>query len=250
MTETTDIPVITVDGPSGTGKGTLCGILASWLGWHLLDSGALYRIVAAGAMKHSLDFADKEALAELALRLDVAFSPPRPGQDVEVFFEGEEVSHRIRNEECGHFASLVAAYPEVRAALLQRQRDFREMPGLIADGRDMGTVVFPDANLKFYLGASPEIRAKRRYEQLKEKGIGVNLAQLSADIAERDARDSEREQYPRSGQRMMQSLSIPVTSPSRKWWQRVSQIAYVRLSFADVTYSDLTALLAFKKARN
>ncbi len=186
------MPVITVDGPSGTGKGTLCGILASWLAWHLLDSGALYRIVAVGALKHSIKQEDEAALGELARSLDVSFSSPRPGQDVEVLFEGEEVSHKIRNEDCGRYASIVATYPQVREALLERQRGFRQAPGLIADGRDMGTVVFPDAELKFYLTASPDERAKRRYKQLKGQGIGVNLAQLSADIAERDARDSER----------------------------------------------------------
>ncbi len=232
MIDSSDIPVITVDGPSGTGKGTLCGILASWLDWHLLDSGALYRIVAAGAMKHKLDFADESALAKLALTLDVNFSAPRPGQDVAVYFEGEEVSHLIRNEECGHFASLVAAYPEVRVSLLQRQRDFQQPPGLIADGRDMGTVVFPDAKLKFYLGASAEIRAKRRYEQLKEKGIDVNLAQLSADIAERDARDSERAVSPLRPA----DDAILVDTSDITIQQVVAQVAeQVRLSFAHVS---------------
>ena len=188
--------VIAIDGPSGTGKGTLCGILASWLGWHLLDSGALYRIVATGAMKHNIHWDDEKALAELALSLDVSFSAARPGEDVEVYYEGEEVSPKIRNEDCGRHASIVAAYPGVRQALFERQRNFRQPPGLIADGRDMGTVVFSDAELKIYLTANAEVRAQRRYKQLNQQGIGVNLAQLSADIAERDVRDSERKTSP------------------------------------------------------
>ena len=191
-----DIPVITVDGPSGTGKGTLCGILAHRLGWHLLDSGALYRIIATGAMKHGIHWDDETALAELALNMDVEFSVLDAGQTVAVNFEGEEVSGQIRTEDCGRHASVVAAYPRVRSALLQRQRNFCQPPGLVADGRDMGTVVFPGAKLKIYLTANPEVRAQRRQKQLLEQGISVNLAQLSADIAERDHRDSERKTSP------------------------------------------------------
>lgn len=190
------VPVITVDGPSGTGKGTLCGILASRLGWHLLDSGALYRITATGAMKHGIHWDDEVQLAELASGMDVRFAVRASGQQVDVLFEGEEVSQVIRTEDCGRHASIVAAYPAVRTALLQRQLLFRQAPGLVADGRDMGTVVFADAELKIYLTASAEVRAERRHKQLKEQGISVNLAQLSADIAERDIRDSERKTSP------------------------------------------------------
>ena len=191
-----DIPIITIDGPSGTGKGTLCGILANWLGWHLLDSGALYRLTGLSAQKNHLDFDDAAAIGELAGKLNIRFSPPRPGQDVEVFLDEEEVSAQIRNEECGKLASTVATYPEVRKALFQRQRDFHQPPGLIGDGRDMGTVIFPEAKLKIYLTASAEKRAERRYKQLLGQGISVNLATLSADIAARDQRDSQRTEAP------------------------------------------------------
>lgn len=190
------IPMITIDGPSGTGKGTLCGILAFRLGWHLLDSGALYRIIATGAMKHGIHWDDEEGLATLALALDATFKVSDSGYLVEVYFENEEVSAKIRTEDCGRYASIVAAYPKVRKALLDRQRAFRQMPGLVADGRDMGTVVFPDAKLKIYLTANANVRAERRHKQLKHQGISVNLAQLSADIAERDIRDSERKTSP------------------------------------------------------
>jgi len=194
---TDHIPVITVDGPGGTGKGTLCGHLARYLGWHLLDSGALYRIVAWAALQRGLDLQDEKALSDLARTLDVTFSPAaRPGQNIGVSYAGVDITAVIRNEECGRDASIVAALPQVRTGLLERQKSFRTMPGLVADGRDMGTVVFPDADLKIFLTASPEERAKRRYKQLKEKDISVNLRQLLADIAERDARDMERDISP------------------------------------------------------
>ena len=187
-----DVPVITVDGPSGTGKGTVCSHLANWLGWNFLDSGALYRILAVAAEKHHLDRNNGPVIAELVKSLDVVFHRPLPGKDVTVIFEGGDISQEIRTEECGNSASQMAALPEVRSALLERQREFRQQPGLIADGRDMGTVVFVDAPLKIYLVASAEERGKRRYKQLKQKGFGVNLPRLTADIAERDARDSQR----------------------------------------------------------
>jgi len=187
-----DIPVITVDGPSGTGKGTLASYLAHWLGWHFLDSGALYRVLAYSAMQNSVDVEDEEALAMLARRLDLDFQHPGPAQEIIVVLEGDDVSQGIRTETCGNLASRLAAMPGVRAALLDRQRRFRQPPGLVADGRDMGTVVFPDAAVKIYLTASPEERARRRHKQLKGKGFDVNLAQLSVEIAERDARDSQR----------------------------------------------------------
>lgn len=186
------IPVIAVDGPSGTGKGTICSHLATWLGWNLLDSGALYRILAVAAEKHHIEFDDKLAIADIAESLDVVFQQPLPGKDITVIFEGDDITQKIRTEECGNSASQIAILPQVRSALLNRQRQFQQFPGLIADGRDMGTVVFTDAPLKIYLIASAEERAKRRYNQLKQKGFDVNLPRLAADIAERDTRDSQR----------------------------------------------------------
>ena len=187
-----NIPVITVDGPSGTGKGTLCSYLASWLDWHLLDSGALYRVLALAAEQQELQLEDKAGIANLASNIDVAFSSPDKSEEITVILEGNDVSQLIRTEVCGKNASQLATYPTVREALLTRQREFRQLPGLVADGRDMGTVVFIDAKLKIFLTATPEERAQRRHKQLKQKGFSVNLAQLSADIAERDTRDSER----------------------------------------------------------
>jgi len=188
-----DIPVIAVDGPSGTGKGTICSHLANWLGWHLLDSGALYRIVAVAAEKHQLEPDNNEsAIADIARSLDVVFQQTQPGKDIKVIFEGDDISQKIRTEVCGNSASQIAILPQVRSALLDRQRQFQQSPGLVADGRDMGTVVFTDAPLKIYLIASAEERAKRRYKQLKQKGFDVNLPRLAADIAERDTRDSQR----------------------------------------------------------
>ncbi len=187
-----DIPVIAVDGPSGTGKGTICSHLATWLGWHLLDSGALYSILAIAAEKYQLEFDNESAIADIAESLDVVFQQPQPGKDITVIFEGDDISQKIRTEECGNLASQIAVLPQVRSALLDRQRQFQQTPGLVADGRDMGTVVFSDAPLKIYLIASAEERAKRRYKQLKQKGFNVNLPRLAAEIAERDTRDSQR----------------------------------------------------------
>ena len=186
-----NVPVITVDGPSGTGKGTLSSYLSHWLGWHFLDSGALYRVLALAAQRNSVNLDDKEGLVKLAEQLDVSF-PRTPGNTESVILQGEDVSQEIRTETCGNAASCLAALPEVRQALLARQQAFRKLPGLVADGRDMGTVVFPDAGVKIYLTASADERAQRRYKQLKEKGFDVNLAQLSVEITERDARDSQR----------------------------------------------------------
>jgi CMP/dCMP kinase len=186
------IPVITVDGPSGTGKGTVCSHLANWLSWNFLDSGALYRILAVAAEKHHIETNNEAAIADIAKSLDVVFQRPQPGKDVTVIFECDDISQQIRTEECGNSASQIATMHSVRAALLERQRKFRQLPGLVADGRDMGTVVFVDAPLKVYLIATAEERAKRRYKQLKQKGFDVNLPRLAADIAERDTRDSQR----------------------------------------------------------
>ncbi|MGP0173498.1 (d)CMP kinase [Pseudomonas sp. NCHU5208] len=179
-------PVITVDGPSGSGKGTVCALLAKQLGWNLLDSGALYRLLAFAAGNHGIDLTNEEALKQLAAHLDVQFTDKR------IVLEGEEVTDAIRNEQVGAGASMVASLPAVREALLQRQRAFREMPGLVADGRDMGTVVFSDAPLKVFLTASAEERARRRYLQLKGKGDDVNLASLLDEIRARDERDTQR----------------------------------------------------------
>ena len=188
---TTLVPVITVDGPSGTGKGTISHFLARHLQWHLLDSGALYRALALAAERHAISHEDSHGLAELARTLDVRFSPVKDNNEF-VLLEGEEVSQLIRTESVGTAASRVAVIPEVRTALLERQHAYRKPPGLVADGRDMGTVVFPDANLKIFLTASAPERAKRRHKQLKEKGFDVNLPQLSEEITERDVRDSQR----------------------------------------------------------
>ncbi|WP_373388720.1 (d)CMP kinase [Pseudomonas alcaligenes] len=178
--------VITIDGPSGSGKGTVAGLLAAKLGWKLLDSGALYRLLAFAAGNHGIDLTNEEALKTLAAHLDVQFIDKR------IILEGEEVTDAIRNEQVGAGASMVASLPAVREALLQRQRAFREAPGLVADGRDMGTVVFPDAPLKIYLTASAEERARRRYLQLKGKVEGVSLTSLLDEIRARDERDMQR----------------------------------------------------------
>jgi len=191
-----EVPVITVDGPSGTGKGTICSYLADWLQWHFLDSGALYRVLALAAEKQGINSGDEALLEELAKNLNVEFKVADAGSLVNVELDGKTVTDEIRTETCGNAASVIAPIAKVRQALLSRQRAFHEAPGLIADGRDMGTVVFPDAGLKIYLTASAEERAKRRHKQLKEKGINANLRDLSDAIAERDERDSTRAASP------------------------------------------------------
>ena len=185
------VPVIAVDGPSGAGKGTLCHRLARALDWHLLDSGALYRVTGQACVLDGIDWADHEAVTEVARHLQVAFETA-PSGEVLVTYRGRDISRAIRTEEGGRGASTVAALPAVREALLARQREFRQPPGLVADGRDMGTVVFPDAPLKVFLTASAEERARRRYLQLLEKGENVSLPRLLEDIEERDARDRSR----------------------------------------------------------
>ncbi|GGM03177.1 (d)CMP kinase [Pseudomonas asuensis] len=184
-------PVITVDGPGGSGKGTIAALLSRRLGWNLLDSGALYRLLAFAARNHGVDLTNEESLKALAAYLDVQFQVGHEhGQ--RIVLEGEDVTDFIRTEDIGAGASQVAILPAVREALLQRQKAFREAPGLIADGRDMGTVVFPDAELKIFLTASAEERAKRRYLQLKKKGESVTLPGLLEEIRERDERDTQR----------------------------------------------------------
>ena len=186
-----EVPVIAIDGPSGVGKGTLCQWLAARLGWHLLDSGALYRLTALAAQRRGLPLEDEARVAAVAIALDAVFVADVAGTS-RVLLDGVEVGDVLRGEATGNAASRVAALPAVRAALLQRQRNFHRPPGLIADGRDMGTVVFPQARLKLFLNASAEERARRRYKQLIEKGMDANLAGLIEEIAERDARDAQR----------------------------------------------------------
>jgi len=182
---------MTIDGPSGSGKGTVARAAAMALGWRLLDSGALYRLVALAGRKADIGLGDGPGLAELAVNFDIRFGSDPSGEEV-VWLDGVEVTRDIRTEMAGNDASKVAALPVVRAALLERQRRFAVAPGLVADGRDMGTVVFPQAQIKIFLTASPEERAQRRYKQLKQKGVAANLAALSREIAERDQRDSTR----------------------------------------------------------
>jgi cytidylate kinase len=189
------VPVIAIDGPSGSGKGTVCRILARRLGWHLLDSGALYRLTALAGAARGLDPADEPAHARVAANLDVRFEVDGQGGE-RVLLDGRDVTRDLRAETTGNMASIVAAMPSVRAALMERQRAFAAPPGLVADGRDMGTVVFPAAGLKVFLTASAEERARRRYNQLKEKGLAANLAALSQEILERDRRDSARSVAP------------------------------------------------------
>ncbi len=183
-------PVVTVDGPSGAGKGTLCMLLAKKLGFQLLDSGAIYRVLALAAIHHGVDTESEDALVPLATHLDVQFVAE--GDLVKVILEGEDVSGELRKEETGMAASKVAALPRVREALLRRQRAFEAAPGLVADGRDMGTVVFPHAQAKIFLDASAEERANRRLKQLQDKGLDVKFADLLSEIQERDDRDRNR----------------------------------------------------------
>ena len=185
------IPVVTIDGPSGSGKGTVSQLLARHLGFHYLDSGALYRLVGLAARRHGVGLDDVESLAVLAAHLDIAFAPGA-GLEPVVTLEGEPVTDEIRSESAGTDASVVAALAAVREALLQRQRAFARPPGLVADGRDMGTVVFPCAEVKIYLDASPQERAQRRYKQLIAKGESVNLAALIKQVQARDERDRKR----------------------------------------------------------
>ena len=189
-------PVIAVDGPGGSGKGTVTQMLAKKLGWHLLDSGALYRLTALAAVRQGVSLDDETALVRVALSLDVAFEPTPAGEPAKVILAGEDVTAEIRTETCGDNASRVAVMQPVRDALLQRQRDFRRAPGLVADGRDMGTVVFPDAPVKIFLTASAEERARRRYSQLKDAGVDVNIDALLEEIRVRDERDMNRSAAP------------------------------------------------------
>ncbi len=185
------IPVITLDGPGGVGKGTISALVAQELGWHYLDSGALYRLTALAAQQKGIDFADIDAVADIAEHLQVEFLPQGG-----ILLDGQEVEALIRTEQAGANASKVAAVPEVREALFKRQKAFLQPPGLVADGRDMGTSIFPDADLKVFLTASADERAKRRYKQLIEKGNNVNIESLRKEIQERDERDINRSASP------------------------------------------------------
>ena len=189
------VPVIAIDGPSGSGKGTVCRIISERLGWHLLDSGALYRLTALAGAARGLDPADEPAHARVAAGLDVRFEVNGQGGE-RVLLDGRDVTRELRAETTGNMASVVAAMPSVRAALLERQRSFAAPPGLVADGRDMGTVVFPDARLKVFLTATAEARAERRHKQLSEKGISSSIAALLQDLRARDERDSSRSAAP------------------------------------------------------
>jgi CMP/dCMP kinase len=229
----TDARVIAMDGPGGTGKGTICSFLATALGWHLLDSGALYRVLAHEALRQGVALDDGAKLATLARGLDVDFGRDPAADGTRVYSHGQDISREIRTEACADAASKVAALAAVRAALLERQRAFRRAPGLVADGRDMGTVVFPGAELKVFLTATPGERAARRYKQLNEKGISVNLHRLSADIAERDARDQARTvspMKPASDAIVVDTTGIDVADVKRR------VVELVRKVFPDIPY--------------
>ena len=222
------VPVLTIDGPSGSGKGTVSRAAAQALGWALLDSGALYRLVALAGRRAALALDDGPALAALAQRADIRFGSGPAGEEL-VWLEGQEVTDAIRTEGAGNDASKVAALPLVRAALMERQRRFAVPPGLVADGRDMGTVVFPEAEVKIFLTASPAERALRRHKQLKQKGVAATLAALSKEIAERDQRDITRPVSPLVASAdavLLDTTGMPVDAVV----ERVLRIVRTRLS--------------------
>jgi len=212
------IPVITIDGPSGAGKGTVARVVAEQLGWHLLDSGAIYRVLAVATQHHHVGIDDEEPLIPMAAHLDVQFDISSQGEG-KVILEGEDVTSTIRTEKIGALASKVAAFPRVREALLRRQRAFCVTPGLVADGRDMGTVVFAQAPVKIFLTASAEERAERRFNQLKDKGFDVKIGRLLSDIRQRDERDRNREVAPlvaAEGALIIDSTNLSITEVVNK----------------------------------
>ena len=217
------VPVIAIDGPSASGKGTIAKRVAAGLGFHYLESGALYRLVALLALRKGIE--DEPLLAGEAEHMDVLFSGD------EILLEDQDVSLHVRHEEVGKRASEVARMPAVREALLKRQRAFRQSPGLVADGRDMGTIVFPDAELKVFLTASPEVRAQRRYKQLIDKGIHANLRALSRDLAERDARDANRPVaplVPAPDSQVLDSSALSIDEVVERivgWWREGTKLA-------------------------
>lgn len=207
------VPVLTIDGPSGSGKGTVARAVARALGWHFLDSGALYRAVGLAAGWADLDFSHAESLARCALETAVTFQDGRQGEEPRVVVNGIDVTDELRTETAGAAASAIAAIPAVREALFEKQRQFRRAPGLVADGRDMGTVIFPDAAYKVFLTASAEERAVRRHKQLSEKGLSVNIDGLLREIRARDTRDAERAiapLRPAQGALLLDSTGIPI----------------------------------------
>jgi len=225
---TAPVPVVAVDGPGGSGKGSLCRRLSAALGFHLLDSGALYRLTALSALRRGIALDDAPALAATASDLAICFRVSDGDPPVQALLEGQEVDRELRTEQCGEAASRVAAVPAVRQALLRRQRDFRRAPGLVADGRDMGTVVFPDALFKVFLTASPEARARRRHKQLIEKGISASLPALLGDIQERDQRDRQRSVAPLMPAADAVVLDTTAMSPDEVY-ARVVELARERL---------------------
>ena len=223
---TIDPPVIAIDGPSGSGKGTIARQVADALGFHLLDSGALYRLTAIAAQNSGIELNDAEAVAEIARGLDVRFDSHEDGSE-RIWLASEDVTETVRKESTGAGASTVAAIPAVRDALLERQRAFQRPPGLVADGRDMGTHVFTSAVLKIFLTASAGERAKRRYKQLKDKGMDVTLAALSRDIEDRDRRDSERSVAPlkpASDARILDSSELSIEAVTKTVLEWVAEL--------------------------
>jgi len=221
------VPIITIDGPSGAGKGTVAGLVAQQFGWHLLDSGAIYRVLAVAIEHHQLSIDEEEPIIPVAANLDVQFEVS--SNECHVMLEGEDVSQQIRTEAIGELASKVAAFPRVREALLRRQRAFNVAPGLVADGRDMGTVVFPKAPVKIFLTASAEERAQRRFNQLKEKGLGVKITRLLDDIRQRDERDQNRTVaplVPAEGALVIDSTHLSITQVVEKITNYAGQVLF------------------------
>jgi cytidylate kinase len=213
------IPVLTIDGPSGSGKGTISRAVADALGWHLLDSGALYRAVGFAAGEEGIDLSDTDAVTRCAETTKISFRDPKDGRETRVIVNGHDATDELRTETAGAAASAIAAIPSVRSALFDKQRSFRRSPGLVADGRDMGTVIFPDAAFKVFLTASADERAKRRYKQLKEKGLNVTLSSLLREIEARDERDANRKVAPLKpalGALIVDTTGMPVADVVQK----------------------------------